>query len=161
MLEDPAERVAVARLNWNAGQRAKSLAAFHAALAYFRAGLELLPGDCWETEYELAWNLHREAAECAYLSGHFAEAERDFQGLLERARTDRDRAGIHALRVAQYKNLAQYGAAVECGWQGLALFGCGCRFRRRPSSRRWRASWNVSGRCSTAAPLRACWRFPR
>ncbi len=62
-------------MNLEAGQRAKSRAAFSAALEYFEAGLRLLSAESWEKHYRLTLNLHREATEAAGISGGYSRME--------------------------------------------------------------------------------------
>ncbi len=71
LIEDPAERIALARLNLSAGRRAKSAAAYREALACMEAGCSQLEERHWESEYDLVMALHTEAAECTYLCGEF------------------------------------------------------------------------------------------
>ena len=113
----------LARLNLNAGKKAKSSTAYQAALGYFTAGLALLGDEAWIASYELMLELNIEAAECEYLCGRYAEAERYFEALLARARTRLDSARVHNLRVLQYENMSRYADAVAAGREGLTLFG--------------------------------------
>ena len=66
----------------------------------------------WSTEYELAFALHLEAAECEYLCGSFEEAERDFDRLLTKARTKLDKAKIYSLKILQYEHTSRYADAI-------------------------------------------------
>ncbi len=123
LITDGAERLALARLDLDAGQKAKSATAHEAALGYLSAGIELLTGDTWSSDYELAFTLHLEAAECLYLCGRFEDAEREFSLLLERAATSLDRAKVYRLRGLQYENMSRYADALASALDGLALFG--------------------------------------
>ncbi len=122
LIEDRAERLTLSRLNLKAGKRAKASTAYQAALGYFKAGLELL-GQAWDAEYSLSFELSREAAECEYLCGHFAEAERQFETLLGRARSALDKVQVYRLRVIQLENLSRYADATRVGQEGLGLLG--------------------------------------
>ncbi len=123
LIADEAERLALVRLNLSAGRKAKSSTAYEAALDYFQAGVGLLsPGD-WDSDYDLAFALHLEAAECQYLCGNFDEVERQFDVLLERARTRLDKARVYNLRMRQYENMSRYADALAVARENLALFG--------------------------------------
>lgn len=61
------ERNELIRLNLTAGQKAKRLTAYHTALEYLNAGLDLFSEDAWNIQYDLALALHTETAETAYL----------------------------------------------------------------------------------------------
>jgi predicted ATPase len=115
--------VNLALLNLNAGRKAKSQAAYQSALIYLQAGLHLLGGERWNSDYNLMWELHIEEAECEYLTGRFSEAETCFDQLVTRARTNLERARISLLRIVQCENMARYADAVQYGREGLALFG--------------------------------------
>src|SRR5215510_5008972 len=90
---------------------------------YFQAGCDLLAEGHWDVDYDLAFALHLEVAECEYLSGHFVQAERAFDRLLQRARTRVDKAKIYSLKVLQYEHMSRYTEAIRTGREGLALFG--------------------------------------
>ncbi|HSD28887.1 MAG TPA: AAA family ATPase, partial [Vicinamibacteria bacterium] len=122
-IAEQAERLVVARLNLTAGRRAKSSTAYREALDHFRIGAELLPETAWTAHYDLAFDLHREAAECEYLCGLFEDAEGRFERLLERARTTLDRARVHELRLVLHENRSRYPEAARIGLEGLRLLG--------------------------------------
>lgn len=123
LIADDAERVALARLNLNAGRKAKSSTAYDAALDYLKAGSRLLNETEWESDYDLAFALHLEAGECQNLSGNFDEAEQEFELLLGRARTSLDKASVYSLRIVQYESQSRYEKAIATAREGLALFG--------------------------------------
>ena len=123
LIAEDAERVALARLNLSAGQRAKSSTAHEAALGYLTAGLRLVSEELWDSEYDLAFALHLEAAECLYLCGRFDEAEQQFGLLLRQAATTLDKARVYRLRSVQYENMSRYPDALTSAREGLSLFG--------------------------------------
>jgi Nif-specific regulatory protein len=123
LIAGEAERLALARLNLNAGRKAKSSTAYEAARDYFKTGASLLDEEHWDTDYELAFALHLEAAECQRLCGCFDEAEQGCELLLRRARTALDQASVHNLRILQYENQSRYADALASARQCLALFG--------------------------------------
>jgi predicted ATPase/signal transduction histidine kinase len=116
------ERLEVARLDLNAGRRAKSSTAHDAALDFFLAGLGLLDDNDWQSDYALCFALHLEAAESQYLCGHFDAAHQLYELLLQHAATDIDRARVHRLRSVQYEHTSRYADALANTRAGLALF---------------------------------------
>ncbi len=123
LIEAPDERTRLARLDLEAGRRAKDAAAFPAALDYFERGLLLLPEDRWIAHYDLALALTMEVAECRYLCGRFDEAERCFETLLREARSPLEKAEAYRMRVVQHESLARYPEGVRVAREGLALLG--------------------------------------
>jgi predicted ATPase/transcriptional regulator with GAF, ATPase, and Fis domain len=123
LIDDDAERLALARINLSAGQKAELSTAYEAALNYFEAGSSLLSENHWESDYDLAFDLGLGAAECQYLCGDFDEAERRFESLLGRAKTSLDKARVYRLRSVQYENMSRYADAVAIARESLSLFG--------------------------------------
>ena len=123
LISDKAERLALARLNLQAGLKAKSSTAYAAAQEYLQAGLGLLDGDCWTNDYELSFALHLEAAECLYLCGDFDQAERGIELVLSRAADKLDKAKVYRLRMVQRENTSRYAEALACAREAWELFG--------------------------------------
>ncbi len=92
-------------------------------MGYLTAGLELVGDDLWSSDYDLAFALHLEAAECQYHCGNFAEAEQRFPLLLRRAATSLDQAKVYRLRSVQYENMSRYADALATARECLGLFG--------------------------------------
>src|SRR5262249_31497951 len=123
LMAEEYERLDLARLNLSAGRKAKSSTAHAAALDYFKVGSGLLDETHWESDYDLTFELHFEAAECEYLCGDFDAATAAFDRLLERAKNKLDKARVYSLRMVQYENMSRYADALSSAREGLALFG--------------------------------------
>ncbi|MBI3424545.1 MAG: sigma 54-interacting transcriptional regulator [Acidobacteria bacterium] len=123
LITDAAERVTLAQLNLQAGQKAKAATAHTAALDYFQAGAQLLTEENWQSDYDLAFALRLEAAECQRLGGEFAAAEQAYATLLPRARTKLEQARVYGQWILQHENQAHYAAALATARTCLALFG--------------------------------------
>jgi hypothetical protein len=57
LVTSPTEKIELARLNFSAGQRAKSTAAFGLALVYLQAADALLGKDSWKEDYSLTFRI--------------------------------------------------------------------------------------------------------
>lgn len=123
LMQDTSERLALVRLNLDAGRKAKASTAHEAALGYLQAGVSLLHDEQWGTEYELSFTLHLETAEGEYLCGHFETAENQLALLIEHAATKLDKAKVYRLRSLEYENMARYAQALATAREGLLLFG--------------------------------------
>ncbi|WP_438002273.1 AAA family ATPase [Sorangium sp. So ce185] len=119
----PEERVALARLNLEAGRKAKAGAAYEAAASYFEAGTTGLGPRRWEEQHELAFALALGLAECLCLTGRFDAGERLFGELLERARTRLDSAQVLNLRMSFHLMRGELSDVVARGLEALALLG--------------------------------------
>ncbi|MDZ7266965.1 MAG: AAA family ATPase [candidate division KSB1 bacterium] len=94
MLGSKAERIELAQLNLQAGHKAKLSTAYEPARVFLQTGLELLRDGDWNAHYELALDLHVEAAEAACLCGDFAAMEKLATVVEQRAHTLLDRARV-------------------------------------------------------------------
>ncbi|MFB2920540.1 AAA family ATPase [Aerosakkonema funiforme] len=111
----------LARLNLLAGTKAKASTAYSGALTYIKAGMELLPPNCWERYYELTFALFKERAEVEYLKGNFEQAEIWLQQTVENAKTPLEKAEVYNISIVQYTLQAKYPEAIQAGRQALAL----------------------------------------
>ncbi len=117
------ERTDLARLNLDAGKKAKASAAFEAARDYFKKGACLLDEKHWTSDYILAFDLSLGLAECEYLCGNFDAVEELSEILRKRAVSNLDRARIFNLRMVHFENKARYNEALLTARNCLELFG--------------------------------------
>lgn len=123
LITDPAERQTLMQLNLRAGQKAKSSTAYTQALTYLKAGLALMPPDAWDTDYELAFKLNAELAECEYLTTNFDAAEKRFDTILEKAQTPLDKLSVYNTRVRLLQHVGKEIESIEAGLAGLKIMG--------------------------------------
>lgn len=123
LIDDPAERLELARMNLAAGVQAARSSAYEFALLYVGIGQELLPADAWATHHDLAMALATEYQQCAYLTGRNDEAEALIERMLERARSGLDKAEILSLRTRQYATTGKMEASIRAAILGLGLLG--------------------------------------
>ncbi|HYO66551.1 MAG TPA: AAA family ATPase, partial [Archangium sp.] len=117
------ERSRLARLNAEAGARAKASVAYRSALGYFTMAFSLLPGDPWRTAPALAFSLRLDQATCELVSGHGAEAGLLVEELLSRATTRQQLAAAYQLKSSLLLTRNQGAAAAACLLECLERFG--------------------------------------
>ena len=122
-LETASMRLPAARLNLQAGLRAKSRAAFEAARAYFQNGIRLLPVDHRELEYELSFTLHIEYAECIHLVGDFERAEKLYDELLTWRLRTIELGRVYVLKMTLLQTRSRYDEVINTGLGALRMFG--------------------------------------
>ena len=123
LLTDHDEKLQVAAINLRAGRKAKASAAYASALAYFSAGVSLLDENDWSSQYELAFNLWLERAECEVLTGHFEEAEQLIAELLRRVASKVDEAAVYDLKVRLHTLKSEPHEAVATALTCLGRLG--------------------------------------
>jgi PAS domain S-box-containing protein len=109
------EREQVAELNLLAGKRAKASTAYASALAYLKAGGELLAEDRWTRRHELSFQLELQRAECEFLTGAMADAEERLEALSTHVATTVERAAVAGIRIELYITLSQIDHAIAVG----------------------------------------------
>lgn len=117
------QRHELAHLNLIAGKKAKTSAAYQAALAYLRQGVELLPVDKWEIHYEVTLALHLEAAEAAYLCGKFDEMELLISEVIQQAKILLDQVKAYEIKIAAYIAQSKSLEAISLGVTVLKMLG--------------------------------------
>ena len=123
LLSDRDEKVNVATIDLRAGRKAKASAAYGSARSYFSAGIALLDERDWSSQYELAFSLWLERAECELLSGNLKEAQRLIALLLTRGVSNIDRAAAYRLKVRLHIVKGEYPQAIDGALSCLRLFG--------------------------------------
>ncbi|ALG69115.1 AAA family ATPase [Beggiatoa leptomitoformis] len=127
LITDADELVSLARLNLEAGQKAKLATAYNASWTYLSNSRQLLVSlagaTVWTYYYELCYTLHKELIEVAYLKGFFSESEQLIRETIAQAQTVLEKADIYNTLIIQYTMQAQYVLATEAGRQALRLLG--------------------------------------
>jgi len=112
LIASPVEREHLAEFNLMAGKRAKASTAYASALNYFIAGAASEASDRWERRHDLAFALEFHRAECEFLTGDLAAAEKRLTMLVTRAADTIERATVECLRIDLYTVLDQTEHAV-------------------------------------------------
>ncbi len=122
-LENPAELLELARLDLEAGRKAKAATAYSAARWYLETGMKCLPADSWQEHYELAVAMHKERGEVEYLSGNFASSIRFFDLLMGEVATPLEKAEIYGLLITLYTYSGNFPEALQMCRAALDLVG--------------------------------------
>ncbi|MEG4417001.1 AAA family ATPase [Microcoleus sp. LAD1_D5] len=123
LIERQTERYELARLNLQAGKKAKSSAAHQPAFNYLQIGLSLLNKKSWSQQYNLTLDLHLEAAEAAYTIGNYDEMERLARVVLQKAQTLLDKVKVYEVKMQAYCAQMKFLEAIDIGLEVLKLLG--------------------------------------
>ncbi|MEH2088319.1 trifunctional serine/threonine-protein kinase/ATP-binding protein/sensor histidine kinase [Nostoc sp.] len=116
-------RQALAQLNFKAGSKAKNATAYTAARVYFQTGIALLQPNCWQTQYELALNLHLAVTEASYLNSDFESMEEMAGVVLQNAQTIFDKVKIYEIKIVALTAQSQILGAIAVGADVLSQLG--------------------------------------
>ncbi|MBF0237116.1 MAG: AAA family ATPase [SAR324 cluster bacterium] len=117
------ERLDLARLNLQAGQKARVSAAYQGAYQYLSEGVSRVSESLWNEDYPFMFDLHIEALLCAYLSGQFEEVSALLQTALAHARSFIDRAKIQDTCIVALCVQTKFAEATELGLKTLHELG--------------------------------------
>ncbi|MCP4138103.1 MAG: hypothetical protein GY754_44485, partial [bacterium] len=113
----------LARLNLEAGEKARRSTAFDSASHFFKFGIDLLSPDAWQNRYDLALALYTEGGESAHLSGDQESADMLLNRVIEKARTTLDKTRVYEVKVNIYIIWNRHAEALELGKEALKFLG--------------------------------------
>ena len=119
LISEPEERATVSQVNFEAGRKARGSSAYNAALRYFTVASDFAPPTLWQDNYETAFLLTQDYAECEYLAGNFAGAEKLFAVLQHNARSALERAAVDRLLAQLYITAGKLDEAINTGLAAL------------------------------------------
>jgi predicted ATPase/signal transduction histidine kinase/tRNA A-37 threonylcarbamoyl transferase component Bud32 len=122
LISGKTEKNRLIQLNLRAGKKAKSSAAYEAALSYFKSAITLLPEESWQQNYPVTFLLYLETLECEYLSGHFDRAEELCHLMLTKAKTKVDKSKVYVHQITFYTHMGKLAETLDIGSQCLSLF---------------------------------------
>jgi len=123
LITDRDSLLALAHLSLKAGRKAKKNAAFSSALNYFAEGKACLPGNAWESHYEISYLLHKELAEAEYLNGNFKASQQLIDISLGKTRSAIEKADLYTLLIYQNTVNAEYQKGIASGRKAMAMLG--------------------------------------
>ncbi|HAI69244.1 MAG TPA: serine/threonine protein kinase, partial [Gammaproteobacteria bacterium] len=123
LITQTSERENLARLNLQAGKKAKASMAYQPAFHYLQVGLELLVENHWQQQYELSLELYLEAAESAYLNTDFAEMERSIEIVKQKANNLLDQIKAYELQIESEMSRLNMQSAIDIALVVLKQLG--------------------------------------
>jgi predicted ATPase len=114
-IADNYERLKIANLNLQAGQKAKQATAYSAALKYLTTGIGYLHDRSWIENYQLTFALYQERSELEYLNGNYEQSESLIQLLLSKANSSLAKADLYNSVISLYTILGRYSEALNEG----------------------------------------------
>ncbi|MEG4589838.1 AAA family ATPase [Microcoleus sp. MOSTC5] len=123
LIERQIERYELARLNLQAGKKAKSSAASQPAFNYLQIGLSLLNKKSWSQQYNLTLDLYLEAAETAYTIANYDEMERLAGVVWQKAQTLLEKVKVYEIKMQAYCAQMKFLEAINIGLEVLKLLG--------------------------------------
>jgi predicted ATPase/serine phosphatase RsbU (regulator of sigma subunit) len=117
------EKELLIKLNYKAGMKAKTSAAYRDAALFFQHGAELIPDDFWQSNYSFSFQFHIAWSEAEYLARNFNKAEELFKEILSRAQGILDKQQVYAIMIRHCITQMKSSQALEIGISTLKQLG--------------------------------------
>jgi PAS domain S-box-containing protein len=155
---DASEKARIARLNLEAGLRAKASTAYASACRYFGFGAAALGDQGWERSYELTFKLTLERAECELMRGNLALADDLIELLLTNSHSKTDRTESYRLRVTLQLLRGDMALAVRTALECLEIFDM--TFPEHPTAEDVRREYDDLQRRMGSRPIESLLELP-
>jgi histidine kinase len=119
LIEEQDEMMQLANFSYRAGVKARNSSAYDSAINYFDAAKRHLG---FEKNYNQAYDVHLQQAECRYLTGKYKEAEQDLDLLYNSCQSKIDKLNTLFTKVYLYNIQDKKLEAIEAGRTGYALY---------------------------------------
>jgi predicted ATPase len=103
--------------------RKRDSTAYQQAWPYLKTGLSLLGSESWQSDYDLAFGLHIQGAEVAYLCTEFAHSSALIETISQHARDIADYVRGAEIQIAALTAQGELVAAIEFGAKTLKRSG--------------------------------------
>ncbi len=133
LIVDLQEKKQLCELNLAAGIKAKNATAFAASIEYLLLGIELLPENSWEQDYEVTLALYQSAMESAYLNGDFQQMEQFANVGLENSRNLLDTIKIYEVTIEALGAQSRFQESIDTAMVILGKLGIR-QFPQEPDS---------------------------
>jgi predicted ATPase/serine phosphatase RsbU (regulator of sigma subunit) len=121
LIDDPEERVELAKLNLLAGEKAQQSTAYDTAFDLLTVSAQMLGEDGWEFDYDITFSVHIKLAQIEFLRGNPEIANRLLSDIEQKANNKQDEADCLILRVTILTYQRRFAEAIDCGIKAAAL----------------------------------------
>ncbi|MEZ2301305.1 MAG: AAA family ATPase [Microcoleus sp.] len=122
-ISQPAKKTQLAQLNLTAGRKAKAANAYEAAVRYLRVAMELLPADCWQSQYDLTLAIYESTAEAEYLNSNYEVSKTIIDIVLQQAKNLLEKVNVYELQLQSYNSQNRLVESLNTGLEVLQLLG--------------------------------------
>ncbi|WP_051296283.1 AAA family ATPase [Eisenibacter elegans] len=124
LLQNPTDKLLLATLNLQAGNKAKGAAAYRPAFVCFTNAISLLDAQsCWTDYYEFTLKLFTEAAQTAFLLGEFDLMHEFAAAIVQNAARSLDHLASYEIRMQYYIANNRQQEALDHGLEFLEMVG--------------------------------------
>ncbi|MEH2046027.1 AAA family ATPase [Nostoc sp.] len=123
LIIEQSERDKLAKLNLQAGKKAKASTAYQPALRYLETGLGLLSSNSWKEQYKFTLEIYEETLELIYLNAKFEQVENFSEIILKQAKEILDRVKVYQIKISYYYTIFQSDKSITTACEILQELG--------------------------------------
>ncbi|MBW4601397.1 MAG: AAA family ATPase [Calothrix sp. FI2-JRJ7] len=123
LLSSQVEKEELAFLNLLASRKAKTANAYHSSAEYLNTGIQLLPDNSWQSNYDLTLNLYVELIEAEYLNTNFDRLQQLCEIVLIHANNILDTIKVYEVKIQSCNSQLRPELAIEIGLDVLNKLG--------------------------------------
>ncbi|MBP5972244.1 AAA family ATPase [Brasilonema sp. CT11] len=123
LITECSERDNLAKLNLQAGKRAKASTAYQPALKYLETGLALLSQNSWQEQYKLTLEIYVKTLELLYLNTKYDQIEYFSETILKQANNILDTVEVYKIKIFYYFAILDSHRAIDNALNILSKLG--------------------------------------
>ncbi|NET42491.1 AAA-like domain-containing protein, partial [Okeania sp. SIO2B3] len=123
LITDQLEKNELAKLNLEAGKKARTSTAYESALKYLDNGSELLTENSWQNQYELTLELHINTLEALYFNNKWEQIEELSANTLQMTKGVLDKVKVYELLIFYYFAKFESEKAIDTAVKALGKLG--------------------------------------
>ncbi|MDY7005537.1 MAG: AAA family ATPase [Cyanobacteriota bacterium] len=117
------EKDELAKLNFQAGKKAKAATAYEPALSYLETGVKFLAENSWDDQYKFTLELQVETLEALYLNYQWEQVEKLSAKILEKVKNTLDEVKVYKLVILSYYGQFQPQKSIDIALKTLEKLG--------------------------------------
>ncbi len=123
LIKTKKERLVLVKLNLKCAQVARKGSAFESAKTYMHIATELIEGNLWVKEYELAKEIYTIEADLEFLTGNVDDALLLLENLITKVKSTLEKANIYTMLMRNKSLSNKYLESIESGYEALEMLG--------------------------------------
>ena len=123
MASDENERLKIASLLMQAGNKALTQTAFDQSFKYLNSGISILGEESWKTNYDLTLDLHNDTAKAAFCIADYDTMDSLIEEISDNVTTKLHLIKSCSLQIKQYKDVRKFEKAIKLAIRILDYLG--------------------------------------
>ncbi|MEH2003501.1 MAG: hypothetical protein V7L00_33170 [Nostoc sp.] len=123
LITERLDRENLAKLNLQAGKKAKASTAYQSALQYLKNSLSLLETNSWEKQYKITREIYLETLELLCLNTQFEQIENISDAILKKTNYLLEKIKVYQIKISYYHTIFQAEKAIDTALDILSKLG--------------------------------------